>query len=81
MLHPHRSDFFICSEPAPRNLGVDLGKVGFLFRRQRNRRLLDPGERQHARNPVLHLVGQGGASGDGLLFEQAGHGAILAQFS
>ena len=57
------------------------GKVGFLFRRQRDRRLLDPGEsQQHARNLVLHLVGQGGASGDGL-FEHAGHAAILAQFS
>ena len=41
---------------APSNLGVGLGKVGFLFWRQLDRRLLDPGE--DTRDLVLRLVGR-----------------------
>ena len=64
---PIDGDLLVCLEHAPRNLGIGLGKVAFLFRRQLDRRLLDPGERQqHAGNFVLHFVGQGGDGGDGL---------------
>lgn len=73
MLCPHGADFLWCGEFAALNLGFCLGEIGFFFRRQLDRRLIDACKlQQNSRQLVLPSVWQVGHCAEGFL-EKTGH--------
>jgi hypothetical protein len=78
MLRPKRRDFPVGGEFAARNLGVRLGKICVLVRRQLDWGLLDAREpQQHAGKLILHLIGEDGNRFNGL-FKQSSHAENIA---